>query len=98
MGVSSVDEDTSTSLPKFIDAANDVQSTGTILEDGAAPAIATWGPRRRRGAIWAAPTTAALATSPSPNRAQLRRASAMSHTKPSPKSRAGPNIDVKAPP
>ena len=36
MGVSSVDEDTSTSLPKFIDAANDVQSTGTIVEDGAA--------------------------------------------------------------
>ena len=29
-------EDTSTSLPKYIDAANDAQSTGTILEDGAA--------------------------------------------------------------
>ena len=36
-GVSSVDEDTFVSLPKFVDAANDVQSTGTILEDGAAP-------------------------------------------------------------
>ena len=34
---SSVDEDTSGSLPEFVDAANDVQSTGTILEDGAAP-------------------------------------------------------------
>ena len=36
-GVLSDDEDTSGSLPEFIDAANDVQSTGTILEDGAAP-------------------------------------------------------------
>ena len=36
MGVSSVDEDTSTSLPNFIDAANDLQSTGDIVEDGAA--------------------------------------------------------------
>ena len=35
--VSSVDEDTFVSLPEFVDAANDVQSTGTILEDGAAP-------------------------------------------------------------
>ena len=30
-------EDTSGSLSEFIDAANDVQSTGTILEDGVAP-------------------------------------------------------------
>ena len=61
-------------------------------------ATATWGPWRRRGAIWAAPTTAALTTSPSPIRAQLRRRSAMSHTQSSPRSRAGQNIDVKAAP
>ena len=36
-GVLYDDEDTSGSLPEFIDAANDVQSTGTILEDGVAP-------------------------------------------------------------
>ena len=34
---SSVDEDTSGSLPEFVDATNGVQSTGTILEDGTAP-------------------------------------------------------------
>ena len=37
MGCLLIDEDTSGSLPEFFDAANDVQSTGTILEDGAAP-------------------------------------------------------------
>ena len=36
-GVLSDDEDTSGSLSEFIDAANDVQSIGTILEDGVAP-------------------------------------------------------------
>ena len=61
-------------------------------------ATATWGPWRRRGLIWAAPTTVALTTSPSPIRAQLRRRSAIIHTQPSPRSRAAPNIDVKAPP
>ena len=30
-GASSVDEDTSGSLPEFVDAANDVQSTGDIV-------------------------------------------------------------------
>ena len=30
-GVSSVDEDTSGSLPEFVDAADDVQSTGDIV-------------------------------------------------------------------
>ena len=71
---------------------------GTSSRTAPRRATATWGPRRRRGAIWAAPTTAALTTSPSPIRAQLRRPSAMPHTQPSPRSRAGPNIDVKAPP
>ena len=33
---SSVDEDTSGSLPEFVDAADDVQSTGDTVEDGAA--------------------------------------------------------------
>ena len=42
-GVLSDDEDTSGSLPEFIDAANDVQSTGTILEDGAAPGYCDMG-------------------------------------------------------
>ena len=36
-GASSVDENASGSLPEFVDAADDVRSTGTILEDGAAP-------------------------------------------------------------
>ena len=35
-GVLSDDEDTSGSLPEFVDAANDVQSTGDIVEDGTA--------------------------------------------------------------
>ena len=33
---SSVDEDTSGSLPEFVDAADDIQSTGDTVEDGAA--------------------------------------------------------------
>ena len=45
-------EDTSTSLPKYIDAANDAQSTGTILEDGAAPGYCDVESPER--AIWAA--------------------------------------------
>ena len=97
-GVSSVDEDTlrrsrSSSTPRMT-FSRPGPSSRTALRR----ATATWGPRRRRGDIWAAPTTAALTTSPSPIRAQLRRPSAMPHTQPSPRSRAGPNIDVKAPP
>ena len=71
---------------------------GTSSRTAPRRATATWGPRRRRGTIRAAPTTVALTTSPSPIRAQPRRRSAMSHTQPSRRSRAGPNIDVKAAP
>ena len=67
---------------------------GTPSRTALRRATATWGPRRRRGAIWAAPATMALTTSPSPIRAQPRRPSAMLHTQPSRRSRAGPNIDV----
>ena len=49
-GVSSVDENSSGSLPKFVDAANDVQSTGTILEDGAAPGYCDVGSLETAGA------------------------------------------------
>ena len=44
---------------------------GTSSRTAPRRATATWGPRRRRGAIWAAPATMALTTSPSPIRTQL---------------------------
>ena len=95
---SSVDENASGSLPKFVDAADDVQSTGTILEDGAAPGYCDVGSPETAGGHLGCSDDGGSTTSPSPIRAQLRHPSAMPHTQPSPRSRAGPNVDVKASP
>ena len=47
---SSVDEDTSGSLPEFVDAADDIQSTGVTVEDGAASGYCDAGsPETARG-------------------------------------------------
>ena len=76
-GVLSDDEDTSGSLPEFIDAANDVQSTGTTLEDGAAPGYCDVGSPDTAGGDLGCSDDSGSNTSPSLIRAQLRRPSAM---------------------
>ena len=76
-GVLSDDEDTSGSLSEFIDAANDVQSTGTILEDGVAPGYCDVGSPDTAGGDLGCSDDSGSNTSPSLIRAQLRRPSAM---------------------
>ena len=75
--VLSDDEDTSGSLPEFIDAANDAQSTGTTLEDGAAPGYCDVGSPDTAGGDLGCSDDSGSNTSPSLIRAQLRRPSAM---------------------
>ena len=86
------------SLPEFVNAANDAQSTGDIVEYGTAPGYCDVPPPETAGGHLGCSDDGGSNHAASPIGAQPRRRSAMSYTQPSRRSRAGPNIDVKVPP